>query len=80
MTSLGYSVNTMAELFWSTLLEGYCSCPKRLNERAIHLSRYPKNMLGPITYLLKCGRVLSSPTKIYKEINTLMRVLQTWPH
>jgi hypothetical protein len=26
--SLGYTINTMDELFWSRLLEGYYSCPK----------------------------------------------------
>jgi hypothetical protein len=53
------------------LLEGYCSCPKRLNEHAIPLARYPRNALGFITYILKLGRVLHSPTKTYKGCNTL---------
>jgi predicted nucleic acid-binding Zn finger protein len=29
----------------STLLEGYCSCPKLLNRLALPLIRYPKNTL-----------------------------------
>jgi hypothetical protein len=31
-------------------------------------------MLGSITYFLKLGRVLQSPTKPYKENNTLFGV------
>jgi hypothetical protein len=45
--SMGYTINTMVELFWSRLLKGCCSCPKILNEHAIPLSRYPKNTLAP---------------------------------
>jgi hypothetical protein len=44
-----------AKLFWSRLLEGYCSC--------ITPSRYPKNHLGFITYLLKLVGVLHNHTK-----------------
>jgi len=61
-----------AELFWSRLLEGYCSCPKKLNEHAIPFSRYPINTYVSIRYLLTCGGVLYNLTKIYKETNTLI--------
>jgi hypothetical protein len=63
-----------AELFWSRLLKGYCSCPKRFNEHAIPFLRYPRNKLGSITYLLKGGGVFHSPAKIYKETNAFIRV------
>jgi len=53
-----------AELFWSRLLEGYCSCSKKFNEHAIPLSKYPKNTLGSITYLLKLGKVIHSLTNM----------------
>jgi hypothetical protein len=39
-----------------------------------YLSRYPKNTLGSITYLLTCGGVLHNLTKTYKETYTLIRV------
>jgi len=48
--------------------------PKRLNEHALPFYRYKKNTLGSIMYLLTCGRVLCSPTKIYKETNTFIEV------
>ncbi len=35
---------------------------------------YPKNTLGSITYILKLGRVFHSPTKTYKQSNTLLEV------
>jgi hypothetical protein len=63
---------TWAELFWSRLLKGYCSFPKKFNEHAIPLSRYFINTLGSITYLLTSVKVLHSPTKTYKEINTFI--------
>jgi hypothetical protein len=47
----------------STLLEGYYSCPKLLNTPTLPLTWYPKNTLGSITYLLKCGGALHNPTK-----------------
>jgi len=51
------------------------SYPKKLNEHAIPLSRYPRNTLGSITYLLTCGGVLHSLTKTYKETNTSLGYL-----
>jgi hypothetical protein len=52
----------------STLLEGYCSCPKILNRLAIPFIRYPKNALGCITYILKLGGALHNhTTKTYKK-------------
>jgi hypothetical protein len=64
-----------AESFCSRLLKGNYSCPKKLNEHALPLPRYPKNTLGSITYLLTHIRVFHSPTKTYKETITLIRVL-----
>jgi len=58
----------------STLLEGYCSWPKLLNTPTIPLSGYPRNTLGSITYLLKLGKLFHSPTKTYKQNNTLLGV------
>jgi hypothetical protein len=36
------------------------------------LSKYPKNAFGSITYLLTCEGVMHSPTKTYKDFNTLI--------
>jgi len=47
----------------TSLLEGYCLCPKLLNAPAVPLAMYPRNTLGSITYHLKLGGVLDSPTK-----------------
>jgi len=71
LPSLSYTIKPWAELFWSRSLEGYYSCPKRLNEHAIPLARYPRNTLGSITYILKLGGILHNPTKTYKGCNTL---------
>jgi hypothetical protein len=60
----------------STLLEGYYSSPKLFNTLAIPLVGYPTNTVGSIIYLLKLGRVMHSPTKTYKENNTLIPVLE----
>jgi hypothetical protein len=49
-----------------SLLKGYCSCPKLFNTPTIPHTRYPRNTLGSITYLLKLGRVLHNFTKTYK--------------
>jgi hypothetical protein len=38
--------------------KGYCSCPKLLNTPAIPFSKYPRNTLGSIRYLLTCDWVL----------------------
>jgi hypothetical protein len=79
IASLNYIVNTC----WIILvnpIRKVLFMPKGFNERAIPLSRYPKNTLNSITYLLKCGKVLHSLTKTYKETNTLMKVLQYWLH
>jgi len=59
-----------------TLLEGYYSSLKLFNTPAIPLVGYPTNIVGSITYLLKLGRVMHSPTKTYKESNTLNAVLK----
>ncbi len=62
-----YTVTPWAELFWSKLLEGYCSCPKRLNEHALPFSRYPKNRLGSIPYIWHAEGyciTLPKPTRI----------------
>jgi len=45
--SLGYIVTPWAELFWSRLLERYCSCPEGFTKHAIPLSMYPKNHWVP---------------------------------
>jgi hypothetical protein len=58
----------------STLLEGYYSWPKLLNTPTIPLLSYLRNTLDSITYLLKLGRVFHSPTKTYKQSNTLFGV------
>jgi hypothetical protein len=55
-------------------LEGYCSYPKLLNTFTIPLARYPRNSLGSITYLLKFEGIFHSPTKTYKQRNTLLGV------
>jgi hypothetical protein len=55
----------------TSLLEGYCSCPKLLNTPAIPLTMYPKNTLGSITYILKLGKILHSPTKNLKGMQYL---------
>jgi hypothetical protein len=47
---------------------------KLFNTLAIPLVGCPKNILGSITYILKLRRVLHSPTKTYKESNTLLGV------
>jgi hypothetical protein len=71
--SLGYSI---IKHHGCILLERYCSCTKLLNTPTIPLVGYPKNTLGSITYILKLGGVLHSPTKTYKESNTLLRVFK----
>jgi hypothetical protein len=58
----------------SMLLEGYCSWPKLLNTLTIPLLGYPINTLGSITYFLKLGRIFHSPTKTYKQSNSLLGV------
>ncbi len=73
ISSLGYSV---IKHHGSILLEEYCSCTKLFNTLIIPLVGYPKNTLGCITYLLKLGGVLHSPTKTYKESNTLPGVFK----
>jgi len=60
----------------STLFERYYSSLKLFNTPAIPLVRYPTNIVGSITYILKLGRVMHSPTKTYKENNTLIAVLK----
>jgi hypothetical protein len=73
--SLGYfKIKHHGCMHGSTLLEGYCSWPKLFNTPAIPLSCYSKNTLGPITFLLKLGGVFHSPTKTYKQCNTLLGV------
>jgi len=57
-----------------TLLDGYCSWPKLQNTFTIPFLGYPMNTLGSITYLLKLGGVFHSPTKTYKQSNTLFGV------
>jgi len=59
-----------------TLLEGYYSSPKQFNTPAIPLVGYPTNTVGSITYLLKLGKLMHSPTKTYKESNTLITILK----
>jgi len=70
--SLGYTITSWVELFWSRLLEGYCSCLEGLIKHVIPLLGYPKNTLGSITYLLTCGKVLRSPMKINTFINYIL--------
>jgi hypothetical protein len=60
----------------STLLEGYYSSPKLFNTLTIPLVGYPTNTVGSIIYLLKLGKVMHSPTKTYKENNTLIPILK----
>jgi len=50
-----------------SLLEGYCSRPKLFNTPTIPHTRYPRNTLGSITYLLKFGRVLHNFSKPIKD-------------
>jgi hypothetical protein len=71
--SLGYYV---IKHHGSTLLKGYCACTKLFNTLIIPLVGYPKNTLGSITYFLKLGGVLHSPTKTYKESITLFEVFK----
>jgi hypothetical protein len=59
--SLRYSI--IKQQGFTSLLEGYCACPKLFNTPAIPIVGYLKNTLGTITYLLKLGRILHSPTK-----------------
>jgi len=58
--SLGYFV--IKHQGSTSFLEGYCSCPKLLNTPTIPQTRYLENTLGSMTYLLKLGGVLHSPT------------------
>jgi len=60
----------------STLLERYYSSLKLFNTPTIPFVGYPTNIVGSITYILKLGRVMHSPTKTYKESNTLIAVLK----
>jgi hypothetical protein len=48
---------------FTSLLDGYCSCPKLLNTLVIPLVGYAKNTLSSITYILKLGGILHIPTK-----------------
>jgi hypothetical protein len=57
-----------------TLLGGHCSWPKLFNKLTIPFLGYPRNTLGSITYIMKLGRVFHSPTKTYKQKNTLLGV------
>jgi len=61
ISSLGYYI--IKHQGSTSLLKGYCSCPKLFNTPAIPLVRYPINTLGTITYILKLGRVLHNPIK-----------------
>jgi len=70
--SLGYTIRSWAEFFWSKLLKGYCSCLKRFTKHAIPLLGYPINTSGSITYLLTHGRVLHNPMKTNEETYTLI--------
>jgi len=75
ISSLGYFIIKHHECIDGfTLLEGYCSWPKLFNTPAIPLSGYPKNTLDSITFLLKLGGIFHSPTKTYKQCNTLIGV------
>jgi len=68
----------MGRTHGSMLLEGYCSWPKLFNTLTIPLSGYPKNTLGSITYFFKVGGVFHSPTKTYKQSNTLLGVFSKY--
>ncbi len=48
---LGYTITPWAKLFWSRLLEGYCSCSKGFIKHAISFLGYPINTFGSITHL-----------------------------
>jgi len=45
--------------YWKGIVHG----KKLFNTSIIPLARYPKNTLGSITYILKLGKALHSPTK-----------------
>jgi hypothetical protein len=80
-----YPILRTPEIVWAPYhifqqFEGYCialSKPKRngipsLDHKTIPLSRYPKNTLGSIKYFLTREGVMHSPTKTYKDFNTLI--------
>jgi hypothetical protein len=51
---------------------------KTIQYITIPLVGYPKNTLGSITYILKLGGVLHSPTKTYKESNALLGIFKKY--
>jgi hypothetical protein len=57
--------------YWKGIVHG----KKLLNTYVILFAEYPINTLSSITYILKLGGVFNSPTKTYKQSNTLLGVL-----
>jgi hypothetical protein len=83
--NLQYPVVGTFEIVWAPYhifrqFKGYCIALPKLRRNAIPssghttipLSKYPKNTLGSITYIFAREGVMHSPTKTYKNFNTLI--------